>query len=169
MIFEYSGASKTPAIYEIRNRHTHRSYVGQTTEPKNRWNGHKTSLLRGKHSNSYLQADFNRSLEVLGHDNFLEFHVIEALPGSTQEKRNDRELYWMREYVKHGYKLYNIDFECNGDYVKSKETKQKISQAHIGKALSEEHKAKISMNARNNPNYGLKGKTQSASARKKNQ
>jgi group I intron endonuclease len=165
MLFEYNGWSKTPAIYEIRNRHSNRSYVGQTIEPKNRWNGHKNSLIRNKHRNSYLQADYRKCLEILGHDDFLEFHVIEALPGSTQMERNERELYWLNEYVKNGCSLYNLDFECDGSYVKSEETKIKISRAHRGRHLSDDHKAKISANAKSNPNYGLKGKKHSTATK----
>jgi group I intron endonuclease len=167
MIFLYEGASEMPSIYEIRNRQTNRSYIGQTVEPKNRWSGHKSSLVRGIHNNGFLQADYNKCLAALGHDNFLEFHIIERLPESTQEKRNQRELYWMRQYTKRGYKLYNLVLESGGVYIKSEETKKKMRNALLGRQLSEEHKAKISANAKNNPNYGLKGKHQSEAAKKK--
>lgn len=166
MIFLYEGVSKIPAIYEIRNRHSNRSYIGQTVEPKHRWAGHKNSLMRNKHANRFLLADYNKCKEILGHDDFLEFHIIEALPKSTQEKRNKRELYWLRLYKKNGYELYNLDFECNGNYNKSEETRQKISQANRGRRLTDEHKTKLSANAASNPNYGLKGKTHSEKTKK---
>jgi len=166
MIFSYYNGSKTPAIYEIRNRHTNRSYIGQTVEPKHRWAGHKNSLNRGVHSNGFFQADYSKCLSALGHDNFLEFHVIETLPDSTQKERNAQELYWLHEYAKHGYELYNIDLECDGIYIKSEETKEKISKANSGRILSDEHKAKISANAKSNPNYGLKGKHHSEATKK---
>ena len=93
MIYYYNGDSRTHSIYEIRNRHTNRSYIGQTVEPRNRWSGHKNSLVCGVHKNRFLQADYNKCLTVLEHDNFLEFHIIERLPDSTQQERNQRELY----------------------------------------------------------------------------
>jgi len=101
MLFFYEGQSKIPAIYEIRNRYTNRSYIGQTIEPKNRWvQGHMVSLLKNKHRNIFLQRDFNKCFDNLGNDDFLEFHVIQSLPGSTTEERNERELYWLKEYKK---------------------------------------------------------------------
>lgn len=167
MIYFYSGELKMPVIYEIRNRHTDRSYIGQTTEPRNRWPGHRNSLVRGKHVNHFLQSDYSKCLDALGHDSFLEFHIIEVLPNSTQAERNIKELHWLHEYMKYGYELYNIDLECDGNYAKSKETRAKISQAHLGRHLSNQHKINISSNAKSNPNYGLKGKHHSETTRKK--
>ena len=53
MLFNYEGNSKLSGIYEIRNRYTNRSYVGQAVRLKERWTGHKSSLLLNKHSNSF--------------------------------------------------------------------------------------------------------------------
>ena len=166
MIFLYENASKIPSIYEIKNLYSQRSYIGQTIEPKSRWAGHKNSLLRNDHGNRFLLADYNKCKENLGHDNFLEFHILEALPDSTQEERNKRELYWLRLYAGNGCNLYNLDFECDGHYVKSDETRYKISQSNLGKKLSDEHKAKISENAKTNPDYGLRGKKHSEETKK---
>ncbi len=128
MLFFYEGYSLTPSIYEIRNRHTNRSYIGQTIHPKDRWTrGHKQSLLRNVHGNQYLQNDFNKCFEQLGHTNFLEFHIIEPLPDSTREKRDKREAYWLKKYKKYT-KVYNLTDECNGHGAMSEVTKQKLSK-----------------------------------------
>lgn len=50
MIYYYFNDSRTPSIYEIINRQTNRSYIGQTVEPRNRWDGHKSSLVRKVHN-----------------------------------------------------------------------------------------------------------------------
>ena len=49
----------------------------------------------------------------------------------------------------------------------SDEIKQKISESHKGKHLSEETRQKIKNNANNNPNYGMKGKNHSDEAKRK--
>lgn len=35
-----------------------------------------------------MQVDFNKTKELLGHDDFLEFHVLEVMEKSTKEERN---------------------------------------------------------------------------------
>jgi group I intron endonuclease len=167
MIFLYENSSKIPSIYEIKNLHSQRSYIGQTVKPKSRWAGHKNSLIRGRHGNRFLLADYNKCKKELGHDDFLEFRILEILPNSTQQDRNKRELYWLHFYATNGFNLYNMDLECGGNYSKSEETRFKISQSNLGKILSDEHKAKIIENAKNNPNYGLKGKKHSDQTKKK--
>lgn len=87
----YNEHSLKPGIYKILNTHTGRQYIGQAKRFKERWRSHASSLLKGKHQNKFLQADFNKCKEVLGHDDFLEFHVLEVLEGSTKEERNKRE------------------------------------------------------------------------------
>lgn len=87
----YNEHSLKSGIYKIINTHTNRTYIGQAKEFKARWNGHRRSLLIGKHQNKFLQHDFNKSLAQLGHDDFLEFHVLEVMVGSTKEERNKRE------------------------------------------------------------------------------
>lgn len=49
----------------------------------------------------------------------------------------------------------------------SEETRKKISMAKLGIPLSEEHKQKIRDNAKNNPNFGMKGKKLSEEAKQK--
>jgi hypothetical protein len=62
MIFLYENSSKIPSIYEIKNLHSQRSYIGQTVKPKSRWAGHKNSLIRGRHGNRFLLADYSELL-----------------------------------------------------------------------------------------------------------
>jgi group I intron endonuclease len=162
MLYFYNGNSKDPGIYEIRNRHTNRSYIGQASRFQERWiEGHKSSLLRNAHRNPFLQRDFNKCKEILGHDDFLEFHIIQTMPKSTPEKRDTKELYWIAKYKKAGIKLYNLIEEESGNYIFSEETRQKMSEtkklqwqnhdysvfmseAHRGYKASNETKEKMS-------------------------
>lgn len=91
MKFIYTGNSKSSGIYKIFNAHTNRTYVGQAKSFQQRWYDHRRSLLAGKHQNKFLQKDFNKCQELFGHDNFLEFHVVEVMEGSTKEERNRQE------------------------------------------------------------------------------
>lgn len=47
------------------------------------------------------------------------------------------------------------------------ETKRKISEANRGKIVSKETREKLSINAQNNPNYGMRGKHMSEEAKQK--
>ncbi len=91
MKFVYNDASKLPGIYKIINTHTNRIYVGQAKEFKERWKNHASSLRSNKHQNKYLRHDYAKCLAELGNDDFLEFHVVEVMVGSTKEQRNKRE------------------------------------------------------------------------------
>lgn len=107
--FNYSGLSKASGIYVIFNSYNWRIYVGSSKEFKNRWtNGHYKSLVKGKHQNKFLQSDFNKCRELLGHDDFLEFHVLENMPGSTREQRLATEEKWLRIHFDSGKQCYNL-------------------------------------------------------------
>jgi hypothetical protein len=87
----YEQNSLKPGIYQIVNTQTKRIYVGQAKRFKQRWLQHRHQLLKGSHGNSFLQSDFNKCREELGHDDFLEFRILEVMEGSTKEQRNKRE------------------------------------------------------------------------------
>lgn len=111
MFFNYQGSSKLSGIYEIRNRFSNRSYIGQAIRFKERWSDHKNSLLKTVHKNSFFQNDFNKCVSKLENTNFLEFHILEAMENSTKEERNIREEFWINKYIKAKYELYNVCLE----------------------------------------------------------
>jgi len=96
MRFIYEEHSLKPGIYKIINTHTNRVYVGQAKEFKNRWMGHRSSLINNKHQNKFLLNDFNRCQEELGHNDFLEFHILEVMENSTKEERNRKEEFYIQ-------------------------------------------------------------------------
>lgn len=110
MLIYYDGNSNKSGIYEIRNRHTNRSYIGQTNNFKKRVAHHRCSLLRNSGCNAYFLNDFKKCHQELGHTSFLEFHVIETMEGSTKEDRNKREDFWIKKARKiYGRKnVYNF-------------------------------------------------------------
>jgi len=72
----YNGHSKKGGVYKIVNTRNGRSYYGSAKEFKRRRTGHLSSLRNNKHSNKYLQGDYNKC----GEEAF-EFHVIEVVSG----------------------------------------------------------------------------------------
>lgn len=107
MKFVYQEHSLKPGIYKIVNVHTNRTYVGQAKEFKERWKGHRSSLLSNRHRNKFIQADFAKCLTLLGHDDFLEFYVLEVMEDSSKEERNKRQEWWISEVKKEG-NCYNL-------------------------------------------------------------
>lgn len=142
MKFNYEGYSLKSGIYKILNTHTNRVYIGQAKELKARWKGHKSSLLNNKSQNKFMQNDFNKCKEMLGHDDFLEFHVLEVMLDSTQKGRNGQEEFWIKRYKEQGLKLYNFVekiVQPEGYWLgkkRSKEDRLKMSVAKKGKHLS---------------------------------
>lgn len=105
----YNDLSKSSGIYFIWNSFNWRTYIGSCKEFKTRWvQGHLKSLLGNKHRNRFLQADFNKCRQELGHDDFLEFHVLENMPGSTKTERLAEEEKWLDLAYDHGNKCYNL-------------------------------------------------------------
>lgn len=108
MKFFYQEYSLKPGIYKILNTHTNRVYIGQAKRFKERWKAHIKTLLNGKHQNKFLQADFNKSKEELGHDDFLEFHVIELMTDSNKTERNQREEFYINAIWDQQKQCYNF-------------------------------------------------------------
>lgn len=107
--FNFQDLSKSSGVYVIFNNHNWRIYVGSTKEFKHRWaDGHIGSLVGNKHKNRFLQSDFNKCKEILGHDNFLEFHILENMPGSTREERLSIEEKWLKVHFDRGKNCYNL-------------------------------------------------------------
>lgn len=133
MKFNYQSHSLKPGIYKITNTHTGRIYIGQAQKIKNRWQGHSNSLRNNKHQNKFIQNDYNKCKEELGHDDFLVFEVVEVMEGSTKKERSDREELEIAKYFDKCKDCYNIK-EKAGDTDRScysktpEETKKKMSE-----------------------------------------
>lgn len=99
----YEGFSKEAGVYKIINIQNGRIYIGSAKRFKERAQGHLKHLRANKHSNKYLQHDFNKC----GEDSF-EFHVIEVVPNSTKEQRFDVEQKYLTEFFDKQEQCYNI-------------------------------------------------------------
>lgn len=115
MLFNYECNSENPGIYKIVNNLTNRIYVGQASRFDKRWGDYKRGLTSGKNHNSFFLRDFNKCKAQLGHDDFLEFHVLEVMVGSTKEERNRREEYWIAQYWDKQKMCYNFKRQANAN------------------------------------------------------
>lgn len=77
------GDRKVIGIYQIRNKHNNRKYVGKSSNLMNRWNTHLTDLINNKHCNKYLQSDFIK----YGYSGFI-FEILELC---IESEMNDLE------------------------------------------------------------------------------
>ncbi len=108
MKYFYDGHEKDSGIYKILNTHTGRVYIGQAKQFDDRWPRHRRDLYKKKKKTPILQNDFNKCLKELGHDDFLEFYVLEVLPGTTRLQRNPFEEKWISIFDIPD-KIYNIE------------------------------------------------------------
>lgn len=57
---EFWGSAKLGGVYQIRNDRSGKVYIGSTACFKRRASEHRSDLVRQRHSNSYLQAAWNK-------------------------------------------------------------------------------------------------------------
>lgn len=130
---------KICGIYKIENKINHKIYIGQSNDIETRWTHHKWELNNHKHSNNHLQKAWDK----FGEENFI-FEIVELCDETIIDEKE-------QEYIKKFCSLssqngYNLDSGGNFNKHHAKETKEKISQKHIGKIISKETKTKISQN-----------------------
>ena len=96
------------AVYEIENKATGKTYIGQSRSWRNRWNLHKSRLSRGIHGNPSLQADYNEH----GLDAF-EHRVVQEYPCDTSsDALFEHEQRVIDEYISEGKEVYNMNRHC---------------------------------------------------------
>ena len=143
-------------IYKLFFNGDERVYIGKTRFALNkRRNSHIQMIKRGLHTNKYLCEAF----EKYGQDSM----VLEALEVCVENESSAKEIYWMQKFeVTNPSKGYNIVMKSNGPKsfkltdeqrkkisesrtgsVPSKEHRERLRQANLGKKLSEETKDKI--------------------------
>lgn len=84
-------------IYLIKNDLTDECYIGQSKNIEKRFQSHRRSLKDKKYA---LYSD----MRAYGLDVFT-FSVIEECRAIELD---EREMFWIKDYQRNGYKLYNI-------------------------------------------------------------
>lgn len=98
----YHGHSKRGGIYKILNTQNGRFYYGSAKEFKSRWKIHLKNLRGGRHSNRFLQADFNKCGESV-----FEFHVVKVVPGDRKARTAVEDGY-LKEHHDNQQQCYNF-------------------------------------------------------------
>lgn len=140
----YNGNSQRSGVYRLLNRLNGRFYIGSAKEFKRRWRQHAKQLARNKHSNAFLQADFNKC----GEEAFV-FEVLKVVEG-PQELRLAEEQVYIDQLYDNQQQCYNLTRSVNkrapscNSYT-PEESKAKFRASTLGKKLwSEEEKKEIS-------------------------
>ena len=125
-------------IYAITNIINNKIYVGQTRDIERRFRHHKLYLKNGKHPNEQLQEDYNE----YGEDCFEYTILCEC----DLKLLDEMEEYYIRKLMSHDKNTgYNKTYGGKGS-CKTSEVKEKISNSHKGKRLSEDTKRKVREN-----------------------
>jgi group I intron endonuclease len=170
MEYKYEGNSLKSGIYKITNKLNGRIYIGSAKLFKVRWSQHSSSLRNQKHSNKFLQADFNKS----GEEAFV-FEVIEVTEGKAKEERLLIEEGYLKQYFDSGNNCYNLCDRAISREGYSSNTPEKTKalmsaitkqrwqdpeiRAALSQKISESSKGKVKSDThRNNISKGQKGK-----------
>jgi group I intron endonuclease len=117
-------------IYKIENKINNMIYIGQTIRTM------EERIYQHKKRDSYI----SRSLRKYGFDNF-DYDII--YNGVDIDDLNEKEIYYIKKYNCIAPNGYNL--EIGGKNSQHNEiSKKKLSIAHTGKSLTEEHKKAIS-------------------------
>jgi len=125
-------------IYKITSP-SNKVYIGQSINVENRWKYFYRTL------NCKAQPKLFNSLKKYG----WEQHKFEIIEECTKEQLNEKEIYWGNFY-----NVLTEGLNCKlgeGKGACSKETKQKMSKARLGKKDTQETKIKKSNSLKNKP------------------
>jgi hypothetical protein len=126
MEYHYQNNLYKSGIYKITNKLNGRIYIGSSKLFKLRWKQHSKALRNNKHSNKFLQRDFNKC----GEEVFV-FEIVEGTDGKTKEERLLIEEAYINQYFDSGKECYNFNTWAvakEGPWSNDpEETKRKIS------------------------------------------
>jgi len=129
--------TKRIGIYAIFNTVKNRIYVGSAVNIKRRYSEHKKLLIENRHSNKFLQNDFNQQNQKF------QFQILEMVDDSKNLINTEQQ--WINKYYDNQNTCYNI-CPTTGNHLgmkHSQETKNKMSTSSKGKKKSLEHSQKI--------------------------
>lgn len=122
-------------IYGLKTKHNGKFYVGRTNNLKHRWGVHVSYFRHNKHSNTHMQATWNR----YGPENF-ELIILEMI--SDNQLLTVREQYWIDHYKSQdpefGYNMMPATSGSISPRYFSPEHRRKIGDAKRGQKQSPE-------------------------------
>lgn len=137
-------------IYKITNTINGKMYIGQAIDIEKRWKEHEYS---SKNGNQIIY----RAIRKYGLDRF-SFDIVEECAKEDLDRLEILYIKKLNSFFKWDNGGYNMTLGGGGKsgWIVSDETREKISMAHKGKAISEDHKHAISIanSGENNYFYG---------------
>lgn len=154
---EYRTIDALCGIYKIVNKINMKVYIGQSINIKQRWKDHIRVLNQNKSRCTLLQRAWNK----YGEENF-SFEILELC---TEDMLDEIEIKYINIYdsISNGY---NIETGGNKNKCLSDTTKQLLSEAHLGKIMSNETRQKMSKSRMGVAN-GMYGKRHTEESKKK--
>lgn len=124
-------------VYSITNLHNGKKYVGSSSRLERRWRQHRYQLANNKHHNCHLQRAWNRDGESC--------FAFEILQQTNREDLESCERFWIAVFDSasrsSGYNLIPDPARPTP----TAESRKKMSEAAMGKVITEEQKIKISI------------------------
>lgn len=132
-MFDIKGES---GVYQIYNTKTNKRYIGSSLCVSRRWPQHLYLLRNGKHHSKHLQNAWDK----YGEESF----VFECLEYCEPEQRLQLEHKYIVEYKSTDREFgYNVTEDVEHVAVLSKEDRDRISKAGIGRVWTEEQRQKF--------------------------
>ena len=136
-------------VYIHTNKTNNKKYVGYAKNIDNRWKENGNGYLYKKSDGTYKQRAFAGAINLYGLDGF-DHDVIQNNLTEREAKQLEKELIalYKTNCCKYKNPTYGYNMTDGGEgvsgYIYSKEARQKISQAQIGRTVSDDIRAKIS-------------------------
>lgn len=113
-------------IYKFTNKKNNKAYIGQTINPQQRYNAHKSAMINEK--NVEYNTPLHKAFRKYGFENF-DYEIL-AKDIEDIDLLNQLEIYYI-----HYFDSYNNGYNQelggkNAEKPKSQETKEKLSWAH---------------------------------------
>ena len=125
-----------PGVYQIYNKTNNKRYIGSSLHVRKRWTQHLHLLRNKKHHSKHLQCAWNK----YGEDQFI-FSCIEYC---DPECLLQTEHKYIQQYKATDSKYgYNVTEDVEHVAVLSKEDREKISKAGIGRKWTKEQREKF--------------------------
>lgn len=110
-------------------------YVGKASNVKKRFHRH-LSEKRGTHKNNWIYSLESKGLKP-------SILVVQSLYDCTDEQWQNAEIFWINHYRNEGCNLCNLDAGGKSGFLKSEETKKRMSLAQKGRVASDESRQKM--------------------------
>ncbi len=122
----FHGNSNNSGVYKIINKQNGRIYIGSAKSFKKRFHQHHQSLKSNKHSNKFLQHDFNKC----GPDAFI-FEVLEVVDGDQRfiTEQTHLDQYYDKQDDCYNFKKETVQKERSVGSHTPEETKKKMSDS----------------------------------------